>query len=56
MMSGIEDKWIALACLVCISLPLSWLTVLMSSFTRRLNEAHRGLCFSSNNKNTEEKV
>ena len=55
-MLGIEDKWVALAFLLCVALPLSLLTVLVSSFTRKSDEAHLSFCFSSNKKNNEEKV
>jgi hypothetical protein len=51
MILGIEDKWIALACL----LP-SLLMVLASSFTRKPDKAHLGFCFSFNKKNNEEKI
>jgi len=33
-MLGIEDKWVALACLLCIALPLSLLAVVVSSFAK----------------------
>ena len=52
-MLGIEDKWIALACLLCIALPLSLLTVLVGLFTRKSDEAHLSFCFSSKKKNNE---
>lgn len=55
-MLGIEDKWVALACLRCITLPLSLLMVLVSSFMRKSDEAHLDFCFSSNKNNNEEKV
>jgi len=55
-MLGIEDKWIALACRLCIAVPLALLMVLVSSFTQKLDEAHLSFCFSSNKKNNEEKV
>jgi hypothetical protein len=55
-MLGIEDKWVALACLFCIALPLSLLTVVVSSFTRKSDEAHLDICFSSNKKNNETKI
>jgi hypothetical protein len=56
-MLGIEDKWVALACLFCIALPLSLLTVVVvSSFTRESDEAHLDICFSSNKKNNETKI
>ena len=53
MMLGIEDKWIALACLLCIALPVSLLMVLVSSFTRKADQARLSFCFSSNKKNNE---
>ena len=57
MMSGIEDKWIAPAGRLCIAVPLSLLTVVVvSSFTRKSDEAHLDICFSSHKKNNEEKV
>jgi hypothetical protein len=55
-MLGIEDKWIAPACLLCIAVPLSLLLVLASSFTQKLDETRLGFCFPSNKKNNEEKV
>jgi hypothetical protein len=56
MILGIEDKWIALACLLRIALLPSLLMVLASSFTRKPDEAHLGFCFSFNKKNNEEKI
>ena len=52
-MLGIEDKWVALACLLCIgSTLLSLLTVVvMNAFARKSDEAHLDICFSSNKKN-----
>ena len=55
MMLGIEDKWIALACRLCIAVPLSLLMGLASSFTQKLDEAQLSFCFSSNKKNNEER-
>jgi hypothetical protein len=55
-MLGIEDKWIALACLLCTALPVSLLMALLSPFTRKSDEAHLSFCFSFNQKNNEEKV
>lgn len=55
-MLGIEDKWVALACLLCIALPLSLLAVVVSSFMRKSDEAHLDICFSSNKKNNETKI
>ena len=54
-MLGIEDKWVALAYLLCIALPLSLLTV-VSSFTQKSDEAHLDICFFSNKKNNETKI
>ncbi len=53
MMLGIEDKWIALACLLCIALPVSLLMMLVNSFARKSDETHLSLCFSSNKKNNQ---
>jgi len=56
-MLGIEDKWVALACLLCTVLPLSLLTVVvMNAFARKSDEAHLDFCFSSNKKNNETKI
>jgi hypothetical protein len=55
-MSGIEDKWIAPACRLCVAVPLSLLMVLASSFTQKLDEAQVSFCSSSNKRNIEEKV
>jgi hypothetical protein len=56
-MLGIEDKWVALAYLLCIALPLSLLTVVVvSSFTQKSDEAHLDICFSYNKKNNETKI
>jgi hypothetical protein len=55
-MSGIEDKWVALACRLCLTLPLSLLMLLVSSFLRKPDEAHLDFCFSSNKKNNETKI
>jgi hypothetical protein len=55
-MSGIEDKWVAPACLLCIALPLSLLMVLVSLFMRKSDEAHLDFCFSSNKKNNKTKI
>jgi hypothetical protein len=35
---------------------LSLLTVVAGSFTRKLDEARLGFCFSSNKKNNEDKI
>jgi hypothetical protein len=55
-MLGIEDKWVALASLLCNAVLLSLLTVVAGSFTRKLDEARLGFCFSSNKKNNEDKI
>jgi hypothetical protein len=47
-MLGIEDKWIAPACRLCVAVPLSLLMVLANSFTQKLDEAQLSFCSSSN--------
>jgi hypothetical protein len=55
-MLGIEDKWVAQVSRLCLALPVSLLMLLVSSFTRKSDEAHLSFCYSSNKKNNEEKV
>jgi len=52
-MLGIENKWVALAFLLCNGLPASLLMAPVSSFMRKSDKAHLSFCFSSNKKNNE---